>query len=357
LADKPAAVREASGDEAAALSRTAVAFAIENKALLGNDRELAALAVAGILSLPADNVDSLTQEEKDGICDDFLNLYTLFDDTTVKIAVLNRIAVLKLPEDRFTELLNEFMKKAKPASENGALLKAVVSALGDVGNQDSFVILCQLLNDSAWSEFAPEIASAAGGLLEQSLPQAVSLIQKGTAADCRKIFDLAVQNGAIPYSFKAHIAENVLSRAIYIAENSRSAGREVVSLQMDSFRALESWKWTRAAQTALRFFDAAKAEFDAKSLSENDFTAVISGIAALAPMGAPQALSAYLMQLNKLKEANLPGPADPVVLAVISSLGAIGDKSAFDSLLAVTYYNYSDAVIAEARNALARLKW
>ena len=50
-------------------------------------------------------------------------------------------------------------------------------------------------------------------------------------------------------------------------------------------------------------------------------------------------------------------PAESVVLAIISALGTVGDKNAFDALLGVTYYEYSDSVIAAARDALAKLKW
>ena len=46
-----------------------------------------------------------------------------------------------------------------------------------------------------------------------------------------------------------------------------------------------------------------------------------------------------------------------VVEAVIKTLGAIGNKSAFDSLLGVTYLNYPESVLSAAREALAGLKW
>ena len=49
--------------------------------------------------------------------------------------------------------------------------------------------------------------------------------------------------------------------------------------------------------------------------------------------------------------------ASEIVLAVINTLGAIGDKSAFDSLLAVTYLNYEESVLTAARDALSGLRW
>ena len=46
-----------------------------------------------------------------------------------------------------------------------------------------------------------------------------------------------------------------------------------------------------------------------------------------------------------------------IALAVINTLGAIGDKAAFDSLLAVTYLNYEESVLTAAREALSGLRW
>ena len=56
IADKTSAVREAEAGEAEWISDQAVAFCLENKQLLGNDRELDGLAVAAILSYSPDTV-------------------------------------------------------------------------------------------------------------------------------------------------------------------------------------------------------------------------------------------------------------------------------------------------------------
>ena len=45
------------------------------------------------------------------------------------------------------------------------------------------------------------------------------------------------------------------------------------------------------------------------------------------------------------------------MLSLINSLGEMGDKAAFDSLLYATYLDYPEEVIAAAKNALAKLKW
>jgi hypothetical protein len=64
----------------------------------------------------------------------------------------------------------------------------------------------------------------------------------------------------------------------------------------------------------------------------------------------------YLDSLNKEMEKGTV-PSKQVVLAVITALGGLGDKTAFDYLLYVTYLEYPEEVIAAARDALAKLKW
>ena len=64
----------------------------------------------------------------------------------------------------------------------------------------------------------------------------------------------------------------------------------------------------------------------------------------------------YLVELNSRVEQNQEY-SEQIALAVVNTLGAIGDKAAFDSLLSVTYLTYPESVLAAARNALAKLKW
>ena len=71
IADKTAAVRESSGQDAAFLSREAIDFALEHKALLGNDRDLDGLALAGVLALPADSVASLDYGGREALSEKF----------------------------------------------------------------------------------------------------------------------------------------------------------------------------------------------------------------------------------------------------------------------------------------------
>ena len=82
----------------------------------------------------------------------------------------------------------------------------------------------------------------------------------------------------------------------------------------------------------------------------------IGDIAAVACAETGQVLSSYLDFLNKSMESD-NAPVEAVVLSVIHALGGLGDKTAFDYLLYVTYLDYPQEVTDAARTALAQLKW
>ena len=357
LSEKTAAVKAATKDDVEELSKRAIDFSIENKEILGEDRELAALAVSGILAVPSDFVDALEEPEKEKISDNLLNLYNLFNDETVKIAVLNKISKLNISTEKFKESLNSYLSNCNPETENKLILISSIQTVGTIGDADSFNILLGNIQKNEWQPYQNETEKALGQLCVKAEKELIEIIGKGNVSECRKIFEFVLKNQKNNQIFCAKISESVLARTIYIYENSGSASEEMISLQIDSFCVLRDLKWTRAAATTIKFFDISVKEFEDSQMSEKYFCLVIEGIAETSPIESVSKLSAYLSKQNKSMENENSKVSEPVVLSLIKTLGAIGDKNAFDSLLAVTYYNYSDTVIAEAREALAKLKW
>lgn len=357
LSEKTQAVRSASGADSIELTKSAISFALENLKILGNDRDLNALAVTGVLSVSQNMIDSLSTEEKNKLTANLISLYESFDDTNVKVAVLSKIAAINLANDNFVYLLNDYVKKANPALEKHDLLSSSIKTLGVIGNSTSFKILFKCSGEQAWAPYLKDIEDSVGMLASKSENELLEMIRTGNANDCRFIFNFVTKNSKNSQILKAEIAENTLLRAIYIYENTGSSTNELIALQLDSFNVLKEMKWTRASKTAIAYFDVVEKEYSAGKLSEDIFINIISGLSETSPIEAVPKLSSYLTKLNRSMENSSTVISEPVVLAVINALGAIGDKNAFDSLLAVTYYSYSDNVIAAARVALAKLKW
>lgn len=359
ITDKTIAVREASGEEGIWLSNEAIKFALENKSLLGNDRELEGLAVAAILSIPVDYLSNCSDADKKVIINQFMALFSNFDNSnTVQIAVLSKILQCKdtLPTKDFTKLLNKYITGININTADSSTVKAVLNSLEFIGDNESFLILYDFYNNSKYDNYKNDLKNAVSALIPNAMNEVIHLIHGKDINQISMIYRIVRENSKISKNFLSEIAENVLSESILIIDNSSKISNEIIELQLDSLKILSDNKWTRASSVCLSYFMIAKKEFEVKLLSEKDFTEVINCLSNIAPIDSVSPLTIYLEELNSIAESG-ENVSTAVVLAVIKSLGAIGDKSAFDSLLAVTYLNYPEEVLSAAREALAGLRW
>lgn len=346
ITDKTAAVREASGQEGIWLSQKAIDFVLENNDIIGNDRDMDGLAVAAVLSLPNDYVYGLSETEKTKVLEKFINLFEKFSrSNTVQIAVQSKVLSLKdnINTSPFTEVLNKFLQSSTVLSSDSSLLKSVINSLGFIGNNISFSILYNNLNDKRYSAYYPEIEETIKKLIPVSMNEVLQIIHSHDAANTQRIFNL-VKDAEISTTNLCEISENILNDS------------PIISLKFDALAILNSHKWTRASNSVLTFFASAQNDFQNELITEEQFVSLIESLVNISPLDAVNPLIKYLGELNQQLEYN-NSVAQNVVLAVINSLGAIGDKQAFDSLLSVTYLNYPEPVLSAARQALAGLRW
>lgn len=359
IQDKTLAVREASGLESEWLTEHAISFILENKDLLGEDRELEGLAVATVLSIPNDYGTDKSDAQKMELVNSLISIFKMFNSSnTVQISVLSKYLTLRnvLPPEPLTNTLNDYLKNSIATTKDAGVVKSVINTLGYIGNNISFTIIYNLLNDRRFSVFYPELEQSLVNLLPVSMNEALRIVHSKDFTQMRKIFDLIKKNNKISPNFLAEIAENVLNESILIVGNSSEVTDAMVELQMDSISVLSENKWTRSSAVAVDFFSLAKIEYNSGAMSDSQMCKVINALVNIAPVGSVAPLTACLGELNGRKQSGKKVSED-VVLAVINTLGAIGDKSAFDTLLAVTYLDYQENVLSAARDALAGLRW
>ena len=148
----------------------------------------------------------------------------------------------------------------------------------------------------------------------------------------------------------------MLSQSILLIDNSPEAYSENLKVQLTALNYLSENRWTQASAAALSYFELSKKQYENKNLSVDQFKTVITSLKYIAPLDSVSLLISFLEELNDRTE-NGSQVASEIALAVINTLGAIGDKAAFDSLLAVTYLNYEESVLTAAREALSGLRW
>lgn len=354
IQDKISSIRNASQEENVSISLMALDFCLQNKAVLEDDRDLDALCLLSLLSLPYNYTDSLSQDEKAEFSEKILEIFNSFSDENVRIAVLNKISSGTLDSPSFVELLNSFLSDDFQNFSQD-FYKNLISASGEIGNEQTFKILFEKYRDDSYKSFKSELKEAIVKLSDNSVKDITDIISSGNLSDLRFIFETIVQNEKKTQVFRSQIAENILSASIYITEDNSSLN-ELILLQVEVMKFLAESKWTRGSDTILKFYNLAKNEYTKGIMNTSDFCIVIKAVSETVPIKAVSLFSDYLIELNRQKE-NDADVQEEIVLALISALGAIGDKNAFDSLLSVTYYDYSDEVINKARSALAGLKW
>ena len=344
ITDKTIAVREASGSEAIWLTTQSIGFILSNKDYLVSDRDFDGFALATILSINNEFINSKFDNERLDLLNQLIEIFNIFSESsTVQIAVLSKVEQLNsyISTASFTSLLNKYVQETNIQNVNPETFRAIIGTLGVIGNNVSFTILYNKLNDKRYNNYRNELEKAIIDLSPIAMNEVLQIVHSKDIYQINQIFTL--------------IQKNTKNSQKLLIRNS-SDKNSVVDLQIYSLRILSENKWTRASASVISFFDSAKYEYAEKILNESQFVTVINSLISIAPVDAVNPLIQYLGDLNGQVERD-GTVSQEVALAVINTLGAIGDKSAFDSLLSVTYLNYSEQVLSAARKALAGLKW
>lgn len=359
ISDKTLAVREASGHDAIWLSSKAIEFTLENKAILGNDRDLDGLAVAAILSISPENITKSSELDKKEFEKQFIQLFNEFKSSnTVQIALLTKIVTLKesLSLKDFVTVLNNYLMTNTVQDIDSSVFKSALTAFESIGNSETFIILYNFLNNQKYSAYHKQLEKTISLLIPRFMDETLGLIQTATMNQLKSIFNLAEKNSTISKNNRCEISEKVLTKSILLMDSTSQVSTEDIEIQINALKILTENKWTRASNIAISYFRLAKVMFVNNIISEEQFITTISSLSSVAPIDSVSELTIYLEELNSQKEKGNQISVN-LVLSVINTLGAIGDKSAFDSLLAVTYLNYDESVLTAAREALSGLRW
>lgn len=359
ISEKTSAVREASGSESILLALKAIDFSLENKDILGNDRELEGLAVAAILSISPDYIKNANDSQKSIIVSQFINLFNKFSaSNTVAIATLTKYTSLYeyLQDRQFVETLNFFLKSQEINKIEESVMKSVLNTLQLIGNSDTFLILYDLFDDKNFAHIQNEIENTLVSLSYISQNEIIGLLETADVKDLSQIFKIIKKNSKISKNYVCDVSEKVISKSILLLGSSSFVSQDDILIQLEALNNLSDNKWTRASLTAVSYFQFAKKIYNQNLMTENQFESVINCLCNVSPVDAVNPLTAYLEELNRQKE-NGTDVSSAIVLSVIKTLGAIGDKSAFDSLLAVTYLDYDESILSAARKALSGLRW
>lgn len=292
------------------------------------------------------------------------NIFVLFDDSQIKVAVLDALSMAVSKNKRlvspYLEGIHTFVAESTATdSDSLASSIAAIKLLGLMADPNSFEILFRLMN----SKVSPELDNAIESSLALVIPSAQPTLLRHISQDYYSmaekygLFLIVQKNDKISSLFKAELAEKALSATIIKTEDVSKMAPEALSLQLAAVQQIDESDWTRAASIVAEYFVQAQQQFNLGLITREQFLGVVTCLEGLATSHSVSALVNYLGVLNTAAAQKVSSVDEEVLLAVIESLGALGDKAAFDNLLYVTYLPYPETITTAARTALAGLKW
>ena len=351
ISEKTSAIRSAEGSEKTLLAEMGLDFLDTNASILTGDMDLSALGIASVLSLEK-------SPGKNGvIIEKLISVFRKCTDTNVRTIILDKLPDFASDESEMAlvrELSVGFLESEgeKPA----ILVKNSFEALGKIGNQDSLALLFKNYVSGPQPLYDSEMGKSLVALMNKYKEETLNLVSSLEISKISRIFELVKNSSEITKNYQMDIVENALSLTLYTMENQQDFSEESVRLQMSLVEFIADEKWSHATELVARNFALSKKEYDGGFISDDDFIKTIRFTAVLKSSKISSALSDCLAGFNGAVGSDAR-PSEQVVLALIKSLGDLGDKTAFDNLLYVTYLDYSEDVVNAARVALASLKW
>ena len=308
-----------------------------------------------MIELAKITLENLSKIDNKKATDFLVELFPLYNSEIVKISILNSILSLNINDKAMTSLIVDYgFELLENPKEK--IMSLLISVLKEINDSSAFSLLFKYAASSeipALIKFEAETAISQAA--DKHKDDMVAIIENGSLEEKNLALRIALNNEKNSDFLRAEIAEKALQVSIiYIGDTENQ--ENLISFQLAAIRELRRVAWTRSADLVIKFFDFARSEYEKGFLSEDDYIEIIYCVEELAISKASSILSDYLAFFNAQTEQGI-SCSEPVVLAVISSLGNLGNKIAFDNLLYVGYLSYSDEIIEASRVALAGLKF
>ena len=365
ISDKIHVVQTVELKESIPVIEKALDFVIENTPAFGSDEDLTQLALVTVNTLPSDSkiISRIKESSQKSLSEKLMAIFKIQKDKNLRAAIMKILPAYASADKNLTvNFLNDYLSTAFKADEKAEnVLEQAIVTLGTIGNQESLTIIYNIWSSKIWKEYSASTDEALVLLSQDSFTDAIKIFSVSKIEDSAHYFSLLHKSSKISQNSLCQIAETALLFAINNAEklkaSGKSAERAFFDFQKETHELLAENKWSHAYSVINSNVILAKKSFDEGKMSESDFSSLISSATAIPSHELAQTFTDMLSECNGILENNNRMPAKSVVLALISALGVLGDKTAFDTLLYVSYLSYPLDVIDEAKKSLALLQW
>jgi len=326
----------------------ALQFALENSELLKND-----YAMQRIIDL---SVNGLRKAGYSGSIDNIWKLFIEYPDSSIGAEILITAGKLGKKNKTITENINNYLIEKNTLYRTGSpvnyvMVSACIIAIMELNDSSSYPALFSVIC-SSYPEVIKSEAQGALDLINGNLRRFLSdMIENGTPSEKFFAITAGMNSHKLTVSERGQLAELALEQSLTNGSNA-----DLSAMCYAAVQALTRLRWTRANNLAIRYFYRVQTDFQHNAATRERFLEAIALLGAVGNSDAALALCLQLGLINARTERT--GEFDEeITLAIVRSLGLIGDKAAFDHLLNVSNLMYPENILAAAGEAIDRLRW
>lgn len=290
-------------------------------------------------------------------------LWTLFrelQEPAVRVEILKALGSIEGGDGGFVETLSTWLDEQNARYRRGEevmlpVIAEAVTQLAETGAPAAFRSLFTAGTLQYSSEISARVTRGLGNLGEQYAELLVQLIREGRGSEKLTALKRAFEHDRFSYEERGRIVETALEVGLNGQSLSPMERQALRDLRYEAALQLKQLEWPVEASLLTEHFLKARREYEDGVIQRLRLIDAINLLGISRSTEAAEHLALYLEVSNTRKE-NGEEVDEQIILAVVQSLGALGDRIAFDYLLYTGYLDYSQAVKQAARQALSSLQ-
>jgi HEAT repeat protein len=292
------------------------------------------------------------------------SVWQLFEADTgtgVRVRALTTLGTIAAEDEDTIQKMVIWLDRQNIVRETGKapdvqVVAAAVTALGRLGAESAFQVLFTAMY-LGYSDLVTSLCREAlltiRGEQKQHL---LGVLKDRPIPEKRLALVMALESERLKESEKAEVAAFALDIALHTGPKEADLKKISREIRKTAVLALGERQWSAATPLLIENFDATLQETDRGLADKSLLLEAIAGLGNMQSSEAAVRLTQYLVLLNSYAEKG-QGYDEQIVMAVVTNLGKLGDKTAFDDLMYVQYLNYSGNIRNAARTALEKIKW
>lgn len=285
--------------------------------------------------------------------------FELASNPRVRSAALDSMAVVGTGDPSLPKNLNDWLAGENVLHQSGSpvdvsIIGGVLKLIGRVGSPTSLGVVFSTMTAGYGKETDAAARTALDSLKGDLTQPLEKVVAGGQWIDRRAALAYAMSNKRLSPVEKAGVATEALTAALHALSESAPPLEAQLGLLDDATVDLGSLRWAPSVAVMIQALNYAIQEYDANQLSAAHLVHFIDAVGATATHEAAVRLTLYLDLMDSKVQRGQQYDV-PVVLAVISNLGRLGDPVAAGDLLAVGHLDYPQSVKNAAREAFDNL--